>query len=310
MTTTTSQQEKPNAVIFSTAIEIWKTDRQPVAATCDSVSKIFRVFTRETGCETFQEVTRKCLLDWKDDVIDRNTRTTWNTYYRHLRSIGNCAVQTGLIETNPFLQVSAVKEYSHLPKVISDDDMSAGITAIRQHGEHRLPWFWETVTRFIYYHGIRRNQLVGIRWDDILFDQNVVNLRAESSKNKTERFIPLHQNSLDDLTQLQEKTEKIVGSDLTGKQAFNVTLFSARYFRAEMHCEQVSGYYQRLYEESGIRIGAHRLRHTMATKLGTTGNIRVLQEMLGHKNILTTQRYVHVGIGHMRTLATDLPESI
>lgn len=77
-----------------------------------------------------------------------------------------------------------------------------------------------------------------------------------------------------------------------------------------MKCGQISGFYQRLYKEHGIRIGAHRIRHTMATKLGTTGNIRVLQEMLGHKSILTTQRYVHVGVGHMRTLATNLPEII
>lgn len=77
-----------------------------------------------------------------------------------------------------------------------------------------------------------------------------------------------------------------------------------------MKCEQVSGFYQRLYKEHGIRIGAHRIRHTMATNLGTTANIRVLQEMLGHKNILTTQRYVHVDISHLRTLTSNLPESI
>ena len=203
-----------------------------------------------------------------------------------------------------------MKEYSHLPKVISDDDMLAIIAAIRQHAEHRLPWFWETVTRFFYYHGIRRNQLVGIRWDDILFDQNAINLRAESSKNKTERLIPLHQNCLDDLTLLQEKTEKIIGQDLSGKQVFNVTLFAARYFGTEMNCNQVTGYYQRLYKDCGIRVGTHRLRHTMATKLGTTGNLRVLQEMLGHKNILTTQRYVHVGISNLRALVTRLPQLI
>ncbi len=310
MTRTISQYENPNAVLFSTAIDIWNADRQPVPDTYRLVTKIFMTFTRDTGCETFQDVTHQRLLDWKEDIIIRATRTTWNTYFRHLRSIGNCAVQNGLIEANPFLQVTAVKEYSHLPKVISDDDMLAIIAAIRQHEEHRLPWFWEMVTRFLYYHGIRRKQLVGIRWNDIYYDQQVINLRAESSKNKIEHCIPLHQNCLDDLMQLQEKTEKIVGSDLSGKQAFNVTLFSVRYFGAEMHRGQVSDYYQRLYKGSGIRISAHRLRHTMATKLGTTGNIRVLQEMLGHKSILTTQRYVHVGIGHMRTLAISLPELI
>ncbi len=310
MTRTISQYENPNAVLFSTAIEIWNADRQPVPHTYRLVTKIFLTFTRDTGCETFQDVTHQRLLDWKEDIIIRATRTTWNTYFRHLRSIGNCAVQNGLIEANPFLQVTAVKEYSHLPKVISDDDMLAIIAAIRHHEEHRLPWFWEMVTRFFYYHGIRRNQLVGICWDDILFDQNVINLRAESSKNKTERLIPLHQNCLDDLTLLQEKTEKIIGSDLSGKQVFNVTLFAARYFGTEMNCNQITGYYQRLYKDCGIRTGTHRLRHTMATKLGTTGNLRVLQEMLGHKNILTTQRYVHVGISNMRALVTGLPELI
>lgn len=310
MTTSISQQEKPNAVNFSTAIDVWKTDRQPVADTSRLVTQLFKRFTRDTGCETFQDVTHKILLNWKEGILDCTTRTTWNTYFRNLRSIGNCAVQAGLIESNPFLQVSGVKEYLHLPKVISDEDMIAAVAAIQQHEAHRLPWFWVMVTRFLYYHGIRRKQLVGIHWDDIHYDQQIVNLRAESSKNKIEHCIPLHQNCVDDLMQLQEKTEKIVGSDLSGKQAFNVTLFSVRYFGTEMHRAQVSDYYQRLYEESGVRIGAHRLRHTMATKLGTTGNIRVLQEMLGHKSILTTQRYVHVGIKPMRMLAITLPELI
>ena len=310
MTTLIPQQEESNAVNFSTVIDIWKTDRQPVADTCRLVTQLFQRFTQDTDCETFQDVTHERLLDWKEGIIDHTTRTTWNTYYRHLKSIGNCAVQAGLIEINPFLQVSAVKEYAHLPKVITDEDLSAGIAAIRRQEAYRLPWFWESVSRFLFYHGIRRKQLVGICWDDINYDQMTINLRAESSKNKTEYLIPLHKTCVDDLIQLQEKTEKIVGGNLTGKQVFNVTLFSVRYAGTEMNRDQVSGFYQRLYEKIGIRIGAHRLRHTMATKLGTTGNICVLQKMLGHKSIMTTQRYVHVDVGDMRTLAISLPELI
>ena len=65
----------------------------------------------------------------------------------------------------------------------------------------------------------------------------------------------------------------------------------------------------RYLEKAGIdKRGVHLLRHTFAThSLSANPNIRALQEVLGHKNIITTQKYAHISRDDLRKQTEGLP---
>ncbi len=69
-----------------------------------------------------------------------------------------------------------------------------------------------------------------------------------------------------------------------------------------MTFDQLGATFRRLSKATNIRISPHRLRHTMATELAASKDIRTLQELLGHTNISTTMQYVHPDMDRMRSL--------
>ncbi|MBL7001100.1 MAG: tyrosine-type recombinase/integrase, partial [Gammaproteobacteria bacterium] len=90
-------------------------------------------------------------------------------------------------------------------------------------------------------------------------------------------------------------------------QLFNVTLFYDRYKGEEMSEEQVSGFFRRLSKGLEFNISPHMLRHTMATEMAKTGQIKTLQQILGHSDISTTMNfYVHPDINQLRSLVNTL----
>ena len=69
-----------------------------------------------------------------------------------------------------------------------------------------------------------------------------------------------------------------------------------------MTVDQLTGTFKRLSKATKISITPHRLRHTMATELASSKDIRTLQQLLGHTNIHTTMQYVHPDMDRMRGL--------
>ena len=72
-------------------------------------------------------------------------------------------------------------------------------------------------------------------------------------------------------------------------KVFNICIFDKRYKSNEMTVDHVTKFFRLMTKKLNSRITAHMLRHTMATKIANGGgNIKALQQMLGHNNIKTT----------------------
>ncbi len=146
--------------------------------------------------------------------------------------------------------------------------------------------------------GLRNNELISLNVQD-LYDYGTplrqLELRKVTTKNKKTRTIPLHsviQERISDF--LAWKSSR--GESIAPDAPLFVSLFAKKRL-SPRDFQRIVKY----YSEKAIRrsVHPHVLRHTFATKLLQKTNIRVVQELLGHSRLSSTQIYTHVSNADM-----------
>ena len=153
-----------------------------------------------------------------------------------------------------------------------------------------------TMMEFLYATGVRVSEALNIRLYDIDLNEKIVRV---SGKGKRERIIPFHDIAREFLERyIKEARPKI----LKGRQS--------NYLFLNMRGQRMSriGFWK-ILKEYASRVGfaskvhPHVFRHTFATHMLINGcDLRVLQELLGHASISTTQRYTQVNISHLKEI--------
>lgn len=152
--------------------------------------------------------------------------------------------------------------------------------------KHRL------ILMFLYYTGIRLNEIVNLRWEDIDFERGIIHLKT--TKGSKDRIIFLH----------GRLAEFIKAFNLKGNGLVFLSNFGERYNKRtfQMIVKSTS-------KKAGInkRVTPHTLRHSFATHLLEAGaDIRHIQKLLGHSSLQTTQVYTHVANSDIKKLANLL----
>jgi len=140
--------------------------------------------------------------------------------------------------------------------------------------------------------GLRNSELLELTFDCFFYLDNIVHvldLPSRIAKNKTPRSIPLHPDIQD-----------LILNFLVWKSENNEPVFPAAYlFLSKFTKTKLTPRdFQRIVSKASLNsigrsIHPHTLRHTFATKLLSKSNLRIVQQVLGHKNIQTTQIYTH-----------------
>lgn len=293
-------------------------DKDLKPSTQQSYNVACRALIRRLGDCIVEEIDRKSVIEWRKDVLRISIKeVSWNTYMRHLRGMFNFGLKRGLIGVldNPFADC-AVRCPTRPCKTVSQEDiqrarnlLSAMIREEDQsfrNGDLYPAWFWSTVFDTFCYTGIRANELISLRVQDIDLNQGVIRVTAEIAKNYKERVIPIHDLLMAPLEKLiaKAKDKKIN----PGAQLFNVNAFSNRHNKALMDMDQVGAFYKRLSSKLGARYSPHRFRHTLASEMmrEPDRNIQTVKELLGHSHINTTMGYVSVNIEQMRGLLNEV----
>ncbi len=265
-----------------------------------------RVFEKESNIYNINGVGIRAITAWKRQMLLRRSNNTFNTYLRHLRVLFKYAKEEGYINENIFVKLSFAPSYKRLPKTVDVNVIKKAMSYL-DNNTLEPSWFWQIVLRFLASTGIRRKQLVSIKWADIDFIKKELLLNIIGSKNYREWEIPLTELLLQDLIKIKMEMSLFKEVKLDD-QVFNVCAFNRAYKGNQMTAEQLSGFFRRLSNNIGDKISPHRLRHTLGSKLGCMNNVNifVLQDIFGHSDIRTTRLYVHSNVNDMRKLLDNV----
>lgn len=177
------------------------------------------------------------------------------------------------------------KKSGHLPQVLNKEEIKSLFDATLNL-KHRF------LLMVLYYTGIRLNEVINLRWEDLDFERKTIHLKV--TKGTKDRVIFLHQNLADLIQNFGLKKEGWVFQSNLGKR-YNLR-------SVQMVVRQAA-------QRAGIkkRVTPHTLRHSFATHLLEAGaDIRSIQQLLGHKDLKTTQIYTHVANKDFRNLSNLL----
>lgn len=203
-----------------------------------------------------------------------------------LRSLYQFLVDDDIIDENPFLNVELPKQEKKLPRFIYPDEIETLFKSIDTStvlGRRNY-----LILEFLYGTGVRVAELCDIKLNDIDYFQDMVLVHGKGSKD---RYIPLHQRLIDELTDYVLTTRK----DLLKKEENNALFLNHR--GRPISTRGIRMIINKILLESGenLKISPHTLRHTFATHLLNNGaDLRSVQELLGHVNLSSTQIYTKV----------------
>jgi integrase len=220
-----------------------------------------------------------------------------------MKALLNLAVKIDKIPKNVFCEIKPLKTKNIRSKTIQASTLIL-LNQLFENDYHysKLGWFYRILLNVLSNTGIRRRQLIGIRWQDIDMTNAQLYLSAEFSKNGNDNLIPINQQLIHDFTLMKDRSGIIRSTD----QVFNLTKFSNDYSSNksnETSETQISGLFTRLSKKIGKSISPHQFRHTFATNIvNNGGNIKTLSEFLSHSDIRTTMIYVQPDMENMRKI--------
>ncbi len=203
-------------------------------------------------------------------------------------------VREGVIETDPSALIMAPKLGRKLPNALTESDVEA-LLAAPNTGD-LLGLRDRTMLELLYACGLRVSELVRLTTDRINLRQGVVRIAGKGGK---ERLVPLGEECCDWLVSYLDQCR----GALLGAKTSN-HLFVTK--RGDGMTRQAFWYAIKRYAVvAGITkpLSPHTLRHAFATHLLNHGaDLRVLQLLLGHSNVSTTQIYTHVATERLKSI--------
>jgi integrase/recombinase XerD len=236
-----------------------------------------------------------------------------------------------VIGSDPLEHFENPHRLKKLPQVLTTNEITALFAVISTRRE-------KAILELMYGSGLRVSELVGLNISDLNFNQNYLKCFGKGSK---ERIVPIGTEAMNAVLQYREeekekqlaraqKVEENNGKKKRGRprkivatSSATVTPNSSSHDRRKRVKEEplfkdeqgerlsrlvVWQIVKRLSQRAGIvkSISPHTLRHSFATHLLENGaDLRAVQELLGHANLVTTQLYTHVSRAHLKSAYTQ-----
>jgi integrase/recombinase XerD len=221
-----------------------------------------------------------------------------------IRQLYLFAVEEGWRADNPALRLTGPGRSHSLPKTLSEAEVTRLLDAARQRGRSHGDRLRDTALfELLYATGLRVSELVGLPVAAVRGDPRMILVRGKGDK---ERMVPLSTPAREALTDWLAHRDAIEeAARNTGKPA------SRHLFPGDGRDGHLTRqYFHSLVKDAAIRAGIsparvtpHVLRHAFATHLLANGaDLRVIQTLLGHADVATTEIYTHVLDEHLTKL--------
>jgi integrase/recombinase XerC len=239
--------------------------------------------------------------EMRDFVIEAQQRFDRRTLHNHasgLRSFFKFWIQRGRLKRNPLLNVPLPKLEKRLPKFLTEEQMKLLLTGPQRLLENggidaHTAWRDRLAMELLYGGGLRVSELVALNYGAIDLESGVARVVG---KGRKERLCPLGQVALSVLKKFRAEFAREHGLE-------SPVLVNPDGRRMTVDAVQIM--LKRYLALAGLPsdITPHKLRHSYATHLLNAGaDLRLVQELLGHAQLATTQVYTHVSIARLKDI--------
>lgn len=227
-------------------------------------------------------------LDVKKFISENLIKKSTNTIIQFLAAIK--FAYTTLLNKDITKTIKRPKSEKKLPTVLTKEEVKKLIDSAATKKS-------KLMLSLMYACGLRVSELINLKIEDLDFEENVGWIRKGKGKKDRIFNIPLS---------IKEDLKKLVEEQRKKNQEF---VFSGR--KGKLTPRNLQKIVKNAAKRAGInkKISCHTLRHSFATHLLENGvNIRIIQELLGHSNLSTTQLYTHISNQQLKKIKSPLDE--
>ncbi|RMG71400.1 MAG: tyrosine recombinase XerC [Nitrospirae bacterium] len=243
--------------------------------------KIIKVPVKEIEVSHIRGFVAKRLSEGKSKTTLSRQLATLRSFFRFLH-------REGYVEYNPARLVPNPKAEKRLPRFLTVDEVFSVVE--KPEGFGFLPARNRAILELIYSAGLRVSEVASLSMDDVNLRDGYVKVKG---KRRKERIVPIGSKARDALR------DYIIERKLLKKET---DAFFINRQGGPLTDRSIRKIVVRYAKEAGIggKVGPHTLRHTFATHLLQGGaDLRVIQELLGHSSLSSTQVYTHLDITHL-----------
>jgi len=250
----------------------------------NSDARAYVRWSMERGTLSPIEVTKKDLREYLVFMTNRgDERTSISRRRASLRSYFSWLVERGHLASSPAARLLAPRPDQHLPKIVVREQLDNLLDD--DWGEDEWATLDRAVCEVLYGAGLRVSELCDLDVASVDFTQGLLRVMG---KGRKERVVPLHQRGMEALRLWIGDAREYVLRTSSPREALFLNRRANRLGPRDV---------RRILDHRVARghVQPHALRHTYATHLVEGGaDLRVVQELLGHESLTTTQIYTHV----------------
>ena len=247
----------------------------------------FSKFLKASGVSDFDSLTEEMCSAWISDLFQNNVSA--RSIQRHISSAKgffNYLKKSGLVTNSPFELINSPKSPSHLPNVLSPEQVSQLLNFKPKNAQEKRDL---AIIELIYSSGLRVSETVNADLSD--FEDGKDFLRVLGKGSKT-RLVPVGRYAKNAIEDWMIERDKLSTKD----DSLFVNLRGNR-----ITTRSVQERLKNIAIMQGLPpVNPHMLRHSFATHLlESSGDLRSIQELLGHSSLSTTQIYTRLDYQHL-----------
>ena len=241
----------------------------------------FSEFLLKYDIDLPEKIDRFHLISYIKNLRDRGRKAS--TVIRKIAAVKgwfNWLFLNGDIKTNPSLTLEHPKLSSRLPKVLTPDEVNEIL-------HFDMTVFEKAVFELLYAAGLRVSELANLEFNNVDLKSRYVRCIGKGSK---ERIVPIGKKAQGAILKyLKEREYILLKNGIKSKYLF------LRENGKVVTRQDIYKFIRKVTEKIGKIASPHTIRHTFATHLIENGaDLRVVQELLGHSDVSTTQLYTHI----------------
>ena len=274
--------------------------------------KIFgKYLEKEFDCEIdklkVKNINEFQLSEFLSDIIliNDNSAATRNRKLYSLRSFFEYLKKKNILDKNPTNSIEATKtKFKSEPVYLDRDDIKIYLKTIKNYNSKNKNRDL-AINKLFLYCGLRISELVNLNLNDINYKDKSIKFYGKGNK---ERYVPLHNETITAIKNYLPDRKKV---KIKTKDAKKAIFLSNQGNRISVRTIQIM--VKKYAKMAGVRnadkITPHKLRHTFASILyKQTKDLRVLQELLGHSDVSTTQIYTHTDKEQRKNAISQMPK--